>query len=167
MPPTAAVTFTVMVQLPGAPPGMVPPVNENARPPAGAASTPPQVVLAFGVAAITNPAGKVSVSGAVRVAGVALGLIRVMVLVEMPPALMMTGLKLTPIVGAQAVAVMTLLFNVTAPVSAKALPDKVVLVFRVILAFARILPMNEVFVPSVAELPICQNTLQGCPPLMI
>ena len=144
MPPTAAVTFTVTVQLPGAPPGIVPPVKENALPPAGAARTPPQVVLAFGVAAINSPAGKLSTSGAVRAAGVALGFSKVMVLVETPPALMITGLKLAPIVGPQNVAVMALVSIVTAPVSAKALPIKVVPVFSVILASAIILPMKFV-----------------------
>ena len=50
--------------------------------------------------------------------------------------------------------------EITAPVRAKALPDRLVLVVRVMLASARIFPANEVPVPSVAELPTCQNTLQ-------
>jgi len=55
---------------------------------------------------------------------------------------------------------------VTAPFCAKALPNRLALVFRVILARARMLPTNAVSVPRVAELPICQNTLQAEAPLM-
>ena len=48
------------------PPGIVPPVKVTVDPPAVAVTAPPQVVLAFGVAAIITPVGKVSTSGAVR-----------------------------------------------------------------------------------------------------
>ncbi len=57
--------------------------------------------------------------------------------------------------------------NVTAPFRAKARPDRVAPVLSVMLVNARILPWNFVVVPRVAELPICQNTLQADPPLMI
>jgi hypothetical protein len=50
---------------------------------------------------------------------------------------------------------------VTAPFRAKALPDTLVPVFRVMLARARMLPEKSVDVPSVAELPICQNARQS------
>jgi len=39
-------------------------------------------------------------------------------------------------------------------------------VFRVMLARARMFPSNAVRVPSVAELPTCQNTLQASALLM-
>lgn len=100
VPLAAAVTLTVTVQVPGAPPGIAPPVKVIVLPPAGAVSTPPQVVLAFGVAAITRPAGRLSVSGAVSVAAPGLGLIKVMVLVATPPAVMVVGVKATLSKGA-------------------------------------------------------------------
>ncbi len=54
---------------------------------------------------------------------------------------------------------------VTAPVCAKALPFRIVaVVLRVMLASARIFPSNEVLVPSVAEVPTCQNTPSSEPP---
>jgi len=55
---------------------------------------------------------------------------------------------------------------VTAPVRAKALPDRVAPLSKVILASASTLPTNIVPVPSVAELPTCQNTLQAEAPLI-
>jgi hypothetical protein len=54
-----------------------------------------------------------------------------------------------------------LVSNVTAPFRANTLPDMLTPVFTVILASARIFPLKVVVVPSVAELPTCQNTLQG------
>jgi hypothetical protein len=54
-----------------------------------------------------------------------------------------------------------LVSNVTAPVRANNLPDMLTPVFMVILVSAMIFPLNAVVVPSVAELPTCQNTLQG------
>lgn len=39
-------------------------------------------------------------------------------------------------------------------------------VLRVIEVRAKMLPLKVVFVPKVAELPICQKTLQACAPLM-
>jgi hypothetical protein len=53
-----------------------------------------------------------------------------------------------------------LLSIVTAPSRAKALPDTLAPVVRVMLAAARISPKNAVPVPIVAELPTCQNTLK-------
>ncbi|MFA7242731.1 MAG: hypothetical protein WC091_21705 [Sulfuricellaceae bacterium] len=71
------------------------------KPPATATGTPApvQVVPTFGVAAITTPLGKLSVSAAVRVATAASGLLKVTVSVEVPPTLMETGLKALPSVG--------------------------------------------------------------------
>ena len=51
---------------------------------------------------------------------------------------------------------------VTAPVLARALPLRVAPVVSVMDACAMMVPVNVVFVPSVAELPICQNSLWAC-----
>ena len=61
-------------------------------------TVPPQVVL--GVEATVTPPGSVSVSAAVMLAAVPLLLLKVMVRVELPPALMVAGLKALPSVGA-------------------------------------------------------------------
>ena len=55
---------------------------------------------------------------------------------------------------------------VTAPLRAKARPSIITPVVMVMDVSARMLPPKVEFVPSVAELPICQKTLQGCAPLM-
>lgn len=52
---------------------------------------------------------------------------------------------------------------VTAPLSAMALPDTLEPVVRVMLATARIFPVNAVPVPSVAELPTDQKTSVSLP----
>lgn len=58
--------------------------------------------------------------------------------------------------------VMVLASSVTAPLRAKALPSVIVApVSIVMLVSARIWPSNAVVVPSVAELPTCQNILQS------
>lgn len=57
---------------------------------------------------------------------------------------------------------------VTEPFRANALPEeRLALVFKVMLVSARIFPWNDVVEPIVAELPICQNTLQAEPPLVM
>jgi|GEM_PF-4613301 len=58
---------------------------------------PPHVVLAFPETIM--PLGKLSVSGAVKLATVLLGLFKVMVSVEDPPGLMVAGLKALPSVS--------------------------------------------------------------------
>ena len=63
-----------------------------------------------------------------------------------------------------------LVSSVTAPFRARALPFRIVApVVSVILVSARMCPSKAVFVPSVAELPTCQNTvLPGiAPPLIV
>lgn len=163
MPPRAAVTFTVTVQVPGItllPAGITPPVNVTEPVPATAITPPPHVLEAFGTAAITTPGGNESVSGAVKVVAVLLGLPKVIVSVEIPPAFIVGGLNALLSVGVQNAAETALVSIVTAPVRAKALPDKVVLVVKVMLASARMSPTNAVAVPRVAELPTCQNALQ-------
>jgi hypothetical protein len=61
---------------------------------------------------------------------------------------------------------MRLLSSVTAPFRASTRPRTVVPVFTLIEVSARIVPTNVVFVSRVAELPTCQNTLQGFAPLI-
>ena len=66
--------------------------------------------------------------------------------------------------------VISLVSSVTAPLIAKALPSSIdAPVSMVILVRARICPSKSVPVPSVAELPTCQNTLHPGidPPLMV
>jgi len=122
---------------------------------------------------ITTPAGNVSVSGALRLSAVVPELLNVMVSVEIPPSVIVAGLKAFPNVGAgltddPAHEGGEIVFEsiVTAPFCAKALPDKIALVLRVMLVRARMLPTNEVPVPSVAELPTCQKTLHCWAPLI-
>ena len=55
---------------------------------------------------------------------------------------------------------------VTAPFLAKSDPCDVALVVSVMLVRASVFPTKAVPVPSVSELPTCQNTLQSEPPLM-
>ena len=59
-----------------------------------------------------------------------------------------------------------LLNNVTAPVRASALPFSVAPVSSETDACAIMVPAKIVVVPSVAELPTCQNTLHADPPLI-
>src|ERR1700719_1782856 len=62
---------------------------------------------------------------------------------------------------------MTLLFRVTAPLIANALPQVMLApLFRVMLVSARMFPAKAVVVPRVAELPTCQNTF-GSPTLLV
>ena len=77
--------------------GIAPPVRVTCELPATAVSVPPHVVLA--PPATTMPLGKLSVNGAVSVATVLLGLLRVMVRFEVPPELMVTGLKALTTLG--------------------------------------------------------------------
>ena len=61
-------------------------------------------------------------------------------------------------------AVIVFASNVTAPFRASTLPATVAPVVSVIDAKARIFPTNVVLVPSPAELPTCQKTLQDWAP---
>jgi hypothetical protein len=56
--------------------------------------------------------------------------------------------------------------SVTAPFSARTRPAIVTFVVTVMLWLARIVPTKLESVPSVAELPTCQNTLQAWAPLI-
>ena len=66
--------------------GIAPPLKVTVALPAAADKVPPQVVLPE--PETTTPDGKLSVSGAVRRAGVTPALLKVMVRTETPPALM-------------------------------------------------------------------------------
>ena len=90
-----AAIVSVILQEPLA--GMAPPVKVMCELPAAAVSVPPHVVLA--PTATMMPLGKVSVNGAVSVATVLFGLLRVIVRFEVPPELMMVGLKALAILG--------------------------------------------------------------------
>ena len=59
---------------------------------------------------------------------------------------------------------MALFSNVTPPVCAKALPFRVAPVARLMDVDARTFPINEVFVPRIAELTSRHHTLHGSPP---
>jgi hypothetical protein len=61
---------------------------------------------------------------------------------------------------------MALLSRVTAPFSAISEPESDAPVLAVIDVCARMIPINAVFVPNVAELPTCQMTLHALAPLI-
>ena len=97
LPALAAITCTLTVQEPLA--GIAPPVSVTDELPASAITVPPQVLLAFGVGATSTPVGRLSTSGAFRLATVSLALFNVSVRVEIPPALIVAGLNALPTVG--------------------------------------------------------------------
>ncbi len=97
MPPAAAVTATVTVQELSA--GMVP-ADKVTVDDVSVATPPVQVVAAAGVAEITTPLGIVSTSAAVSAAGTLLAFDKVITSVDVPPALIVAGLKALPIDGA-------------------------------------------------------------------
>jgi hypothetical protein len=68
--------------------------------------------------------------------------------------------------GAQAGLVMTFVSRETCPFRANARPSTVAAVCTVMEVRARIVPLKLDAVPSVAELPTCQNTLQAWAPLI-
>jgi hypothetical protein len=153
--------------------GILPPVRITAELPAVAVSAPPvQVVLP--PPETTKPLGNVSVNGVVRLAAVVLGLLKVIVSVEVPPAVIVAGLKALlsvggtglPVVPPHAVMSTVLVSSVTEPFCARSLPWTVAPVMRVMLVSAKTFPTKLVVVPSVAELPTCQKTLQGLAPLI-
>ena len=170
-PPAAALTSTLTVQVLFA--AIVPPVSVTVE--AVVVTVPPQVFAAFGVAATTTLMGKVSTSGVLRTAAVVSALLSVIVRVDTPPSSMVAGLKALPRVGGTGVtggvphAAIDTTFEsiVTAPFCARARPESVALVVKVTLVNARMLPTNAVPVPTVAELPTCQNTLHACAPLIV
>ena len=85
--------------------GMLPPVKVMCELPAGAVIVPPQLVLA--PPETTMPLGKTSVNGAVNIAAVLLGFVRVIVRFEVPPELMVTGLKALTTLGGRPAELLT------------------------------------------------------------
>jgi hypothetical protein len=153
------------------PPGIERPAGKVTVEPPGVAvgaPEPPQVEATLGVSAITKPLGKLSVKSDSRVAR-ELVLVNVIVRVEIPPGLMVAGLKILltptprPVGTPHAVASTLLLISVTAPFRAKSLPETLAPLFRLILSSAMITPLNEVVVSRVAELVTCQKMLQSPP----
>ncbi len=172
LPAAGTVTSTVTVQVPGMvelPAGIERPAGKvTVMALVVTAPLPVQVVLAFGVGAITTPLGKVSMSAALKVATLAFGLASVMVRVEPPPGLVVVGLKALVSVGGLAGTASTLVESIDAePFSAKTLPVVLALVVKVMLVFAIMCPRKMLDVPIAAEVPTCQNTLVPRPPLLI
>ena len=92
--------------------------------------------------------------------------VSVVIMVVPPPGRVLVKIvvKIVVVATLQTAPFMVLLSNVTAPVCARARPFKLAPVFKVMLASARISPMNVVPEPRVAELPTCHHTLHGSPP---
>jgi hypothetical protein len=101
---------------------------------------------------------------AVGVVGVALGVVGVAVGV-VGVAVGVVGVGVGVVVG-QLGAVIVSSSRVTAPLRASARPAMVSPVFTEIDVRARMVPVKVEFVPRVAELPTCQNTLQAWAPLV-
>ena len=138
-----------------------------------AAAAPPPLPVAGSADGADGPA--VAVGVACATIGVAAGVASTAVAVGAGPPSSGTdvavGVRVAVAVGVGVAAVhtaldMLLVSSVTAPFRAKTLPDTLAPVFRVMLVSARIFPTNVVLVPSVAELPTCQNTLQRLPLLI-
>jgi hypothetical protein len=171
-PVVVPVTLTENVQ--EAPAAKVAPERVTLPDPAPAVIVPPPQLPVTPLGVDTNrPAASVSVKLTPVSATAAFGLLIVKLKVVVPPTPMAAAPNFLIMVGdamkmaAQSVTETMLLARVTAPFCAKALPDIVAPVFNVMLVRARMFPMNEVVVPRTAELPICQNTLQLEPPLIM
>lgn len=79
-------------------------------------TTPPaQVVLGAGAAEITTPLGIVSTSGAERVAATVLAFDNVITSVDVPPALIVAGVKALPTVGVTPAGTLTVNVAMAAP----------------------------------------------------
>jgi hypothetical protein len=109
------------------------------------------VVAPPGVVAVVAPPGTVAAVPPVCVVPVVM------------PVTAVTG---PGIAAAQAGLVKVSVSNVTAPLRARARPCTVTPVVTVMEVRARMLPAKTEPVPRVAELPICQNTLHACAPLI-
>ena len=105
VPGVLLVTFAVIVQLPGAPPGIVAPeAYVTVLPPATPDLVPVQVPPNVAFASVT-PAGSVSTSAALSVAAVALLFVSVIVSTLVPPAAIVAGANAFATVGVFAVTV--------------------------------------------------------------
>jgi hypothetical protein len=185
VPPLLEIIVVLLLYVPGvvpvtltekvheAPPAKVAPARDIVPEPAKAVIVPASQlpVRPLGVDT-TRPEGSVSVKETPVSATVAFGLLMVKLLFVSPPAPMaakpneLTMFGCATKLALQAVSETSLVSIVTAPFCAKALPDTVAPVFKVMLVSARMFPTNEVVVPRVAELPTCQNRLQPEPPSM-
>lgn len=85
--------------------GIEPPVKITFESPLVAVTVPPQVVAP--PPATTKPLGNVSVSGEVKLAAVASGLLSVIVRVDVSPALIVAGLKALPREGGMTIGKLT------------------------------------------------------------
>ena len=106
-PPSAEVTLTVTVQLLLA--GIVAPDSCTALPLSTAVTLPIQVVAALALLLLVKPAGYISLNAAPVIAALILGLVRVMVIADVAPALIVAGLKAFVTVGEAGVTVKVLL----------------------------------------------------------
>jgi len=122
-----SVIVTVTIHEPLA--GIEPPVKVTVELSWTAATVPPQVVLAR--PETSRPAGMASTKGAVSVAAVLLGLLKVMMRVENSPTTIVGGLKALPIVG------LTITRGVTV---------------KVAMAGAALLPLTVCSAPAASEL---------------
>ncbi len=120
------------------------------------------VVVTTGVVVVVTGVVVVVVTGVVVVVtGV------VVVVVTGVVVVVVTGVVVVVVVAVEQVGTATWLSSsVTAPVWAKTRPLTVAPVSKVAVVSARIVPANDVDVPSVAEDPTCQKTLQACAPLI-
>jgi hypothetical protein len=87
----AAVAVTVAVTVQDPPAGMEPPLSMTLEEPFAPVSTPPQVVVPS--AETVSPLGNASTRAEDREAAMLLALLRVRVRVEVPPVVMLAGLK--------------------------------------------------------------------------
>ena len=135
----------------------------------------PPMAMSITLIAPSGRSAEVEVEGStLTVAGVAVATLGVVVGVLGVAVGAGVGAKVGAAVGAAVAAggaaqvepVIVFACIVTAPFRARARPMMVAPVLRVISVRARIVPWKLVEVPSVAELPICQKTLQARAPLM-
>jgi len=112
-PPEVSCTDTVITQLP--PAGIVPPLKVSVVSPATGAKVPPQVSVAFGGFATTNPAGNASVNATPVNATVGFGLVNVKVSVVVPPTGTTEAPKALLIVGGANTVIVAVLLVVPGP----------------------------------------------------
>jgi hypothetical protein len=157
----AFVTSTAIVQAPLAP--ATPLASEMTDP--DAFTVPVQLFATFGDAATTSPDGSVSVK-ARPFCTLVLVFDSVNVRRVVPPIASDVGVNVLLSVTL-AGTVTVLVSSVMAAFFAMSLPINVAPPFMVMLVNARTFPTSDELTPSVAELPTCQNTLPGTPPLII
>ncbi len=146
--------------------------NQGKPPPGGGASPtfgkPTRGGVAVGPVGVTPGVDAVAVAraGVAVVPGVDAGAVAVARggvadAVGIAPVGRVVGVAVGVVPAAQPELETVLVSIVTAPFRARALPDTLAPFCRLMLVSARMFPTNVVFVKRSAELPICQNTLQG------